>query len=178
MEDPKVPFADTTARRAQLMQATERFKESIQDSVDSLKTEASEVGKTTALVAGVALGVFLLASLILPKSDEYRYAEKYGERDDDDEDYDDDEEEEDYVSSRRPQSVVKKEAKATQKSAAASGLIGGLLTSVLTNIAREQVSGLLTRIRNNNAINPTAKPAEPQYHEKAPVQPVNYANEA
>ena len=52
MEDPKVPFADTTARRAQLMQATERFKESIQDGVDSIKSEASEVGKTTALVAG------------------------------------------------------------------------------------------------------------------------------
>ena len=179
MEDPKVPFADTTARRAQLMQATERFKESIQDGVDSLKSDASEVGKTTALVAGVALGVFLLASLILPKSDEYRYAEKYGERDDDDEDEydDDDDEEDDYVSSRQPRNAVNK-SKATQKSAAASGLIGGLLTSVLTNIAREQVSGLLTRIRNNNAINPTAKPADPQYHEKAPVQPVNYADEA
>ncbi len=177
MEDPKVLFADTTARRAQLMQATERFKESIQDGVDSLKTDASEIGKTTALVAGVAFGVFLLTSLILPKSKEYRYAEKYGERDDDDEE-DDDEDDDDNVSYRQPQSEVKKQAKATQKSAAASGLIGGLLTSVLTNIAREQVSGLLTRIRNNNAINPTAKPAEPQYHEKAPVQPVDYANEA
>ncbi|MBO0937846.1 hypothetical protein J2I47_14905 [Fibrella sp. HMF5335] len=178
MEDPKVPFADTTARRAQLMQATERFKESIQDSVDSLKSDASEIGKTSALVAGVALGVFLLASLILPKSDEYRYAEKYGERDEDDDYDEDDDDDDDHVSYRQPQQEVKKQAKATQKSAAASGLIGGLLTSVLTNIAREQVSGLLTRIRNNNAINPTAKPAEPQYHEKAPVQPVSYANEA
>ena len=175
MEDPKVPFADTTARRAQLMQATERFKESIQGGVDSLKTDASEIGKTTALVAGVAFGVFLLTSLILPKSKEYRFAEKYGERDDDDEDEDDDD---DHVSYRQPRNVAQKQANGTQKSAAASGLIGGLLTSVLTTIARQQVSGLLTRIRNNNAINPTAKPAEPQYHEKAPVQPVDYTNEA
>ena len=104
MEDPKVPFSDTTARRAQLMQATERFKSSIQDSVDSIKTDASEVGKTTAIVAGVAFGVFLLANLILPKSAEYRYAEKYGELDDDDDDDDqddDDEEEEDEQPVRR-----------------------------------------------------------------------------
>ena len=172
MEDPKVPFADTTARRAQLMQATERFKESIQGGVDSLKTDASEIGKTTALVAGVAFGVFLLTSLILPKSKEYRFAEKYGERDDDEDDDDDD-----NVSYRQPRNVAQKQANGTQKSAA-GGLIGGLLTSVLTTIARQQVSGLLTRIRNNNAINPTAKPAEPQYHEKAPVQPVDYTNEA
>ncbi|MBO0950075.1 hypothetical protein [Fibrella forsythiae] len=172
MEDPKVPFADTTARRAQLMEATERFKSSIQDSVDSLKTDASEVGKTTALVAGVAFGVFLLASLILPKSDEYRYAEKYGEPDD--RDYsDDDDDDESYRS--RPQRAIRQQAKETQKSAAATGLIGGLLTSVLTNIAREQISGLLTRIRTNNAINPTAQPADAQYHEKASNQPVSYS---
>lgn len=172
MEDPKVPFADTTARRAQLMQATERFKESIQGGVDSLKTDASEIGKTTALVAGVAFGVFLLTSLILPKSKEYRFAEKYGERDDHE-----DEDDDDNVSYRQPRNVAQKQANGTQKSAA-GGLIGGLLTSLLTTIARQQVSGLLTRIRNNNAINPTAKPAEPQYHEKAPVQPVDYTNEA
>ncbi|MEZ0542273.1 hypothetical protein [Fibrella arboris] len=175
MEDPKIPFADTTARRAQLMEATERFKSSIQDSVDSLKTDASEVGKTTALVAGVALGVFLLANLILPKSDAYRYAEKYGEpadRDYAEEDDDDDDDEEVYRS--RPHKAIRQQAKETQKSAAATGLIGGLLTSVLTNIAREQISGLLTRIRTNNAINPTAQTADTNYHEKAPNQPVSY----
>lgn len=181
MDDPKVPFSDTTARRAQLMQATERFKSSIQDSVDSLKSDASEVGKTTALVAGVAFGVFLLANLILPKSDEYRRAEKYGEPDEDDyADYDDDEDEDDVDErvqfARKPHKAVQKQAKETQRSAAASGLVGGLLTSVLTNIAREQLTGLLTRIRTNNAINPTAKRADVQYHEKAPVQPVDYAD--
>ena len=177
MEDPKVPFADTTARRAQLMQATERFKSSIQDSVDSLKSDASEIGKTTALVAGVAFGVFLLANLILPKSAEYRYAEKYGELDEDDDQYDEDDADEDDASSNQPTSrkSVKKQAKETQKSAAKSGLIGGLLTSVLTSIAREQIGGLLTRIRTNNAINPTATTADAQYHEKAPNQPVSYA---
>ena len=182
MEDPKVPFADTTARRAQLMEATERFKSSIQDSVDSLKTDASEIGKTTALVAGVAFGVFLLANLILPKSSEYRYAEKYGEPDDryDDLDYDDEDDEDegeptDRTYRTQPQKAVKQQAKETQRSAAASGLIGGLLTSVLTNIAREQISGLLTRIRTNNAINPTARTADAQYHEKAPNEPVSYS---
>lgn len=181
MEDPKVPFADTTARRAQLMEATERFKSSIQDSVDSLKTDASEVGKTTALVAGVAFGVFLLANLILPKSDEYRYAEKYGEPDDryhaEEEEDENDEDDDNYDKTTHqapPQKAIRQQAKETQKSAAASGLIGGLLTSVLTNIAREQISGLLTRIRTNNAINPTAQSSDTHYHEKAPSEPVSY----
>jgi hypothetical protein len=177
MEDPKVPFSDTTARRAQLMQATEQFKSSIQGSVASLKSDASEIGKTTALVAGVAFGVFLLANLILPKSNEYRRAEKYGELDDeDDDDYDNYEadEDDDEVTYRQPKSI-RKQAKETQRSAAASGLIGGLVTSVLTNIAKEQLTGLLTRIRTNNAINPTATPADPHYHEKAPAQPADYA---
>ncbi|CCH03223.1 hypothetical protein FAES_5224 [Fibrella aestuarina BUZ 2] len=179
MDDPKVPFSDTTARRAQLMQATERFKSSIQDNVDSLKSDASEIGKTTALVAGVAFGVFLLANLILPKSDEYRRAEKYGEWDDDDEytEYDDEDDDDEPVARRQPKSV-QKQAKETQRSAAASGLIGGLLTSVLTNIAKEQLSGLLTRIRTNNAINPTAQHADTQYHEKASTQPADYANQS
>lgn len=174
MEDSKVPFADTTARRAQLMQATERFKSSIQDSVESLKTDASEVGKTTALVAGVAFGVFLLASLILPKSDEYRYAEKYGEPDDRYE-ADDDDDDDDDTYQNRSSKALRQQVKATQKSAATSGLISGLLTSVLTSIAREQIGGLLTRIRTNNAINPTAKPADAQYYEKASNQPVSYS---
>ena len=175
MEDPKVPFADTTARRAQLMEATERFKSSIQDSVDSLKTDASDIGKTTALVAGVAFGVFLLASLILPKSTEYRYAEKYGELDEDDDDNDDSED--DDNSYQKGQRVHRREPKVTQKSAAATGLVGGLITSVLTSLAREQLGGLLTRIRTNNAINPTARPADAQYHEKAPNQPVSYTGQ-
>lgn len=171
MEDPKVPFADTTARRAQLMAATERFKSSITDSVDSIKGDAGQIGKTAAFVGGAALAVYLVASAILPKSDEYRYAEKYGELDDRDDDgeYDDDDDEPVHPSAHR---AGKKEAKGTKKSAASSGLIGGLLTTVLTAVAREQLSGLLSRIRNNNAINPAAKPTE--YHEKAETQPVEY----
>lgn len=173
MEDPKVPFADTTAHRAQLMAATERIKASISDSVESIKDDATEIGKTTAFVAGVGLAVYLVVNAILPKSDEYRYAEKYGEPDDDyDEDYD--RAEDAVVPASRKQ--VKQQAEKTQKSAAASGLIGGLITSVLTNIAREQLTGFLARIRQNNAINPTADPT--QYHESAPKQPVNYTTES
>ena len=172
MEDPKVPFADTTARRAQLMAATERFKSSITDSVDSIKGDANEIGKTAAFVGGAALAVYLIANAILPKSDEYRYAEKYGELDDDDHNDEDDEEGDHSPSSSRK--TVGQQAKKTQKTAAASGLIGGLVTSVLTNIARQQLSGFLSRIRQNNAINPTAEPDPTQYHEKAPTKPVDY----
>jgi hypothetical protein len=175
MEDPKVPFADTTARRAQLMAATERFKTSISDSVDSMKGEAGEVGKTAAFVAGAALAVYLVANAILPKSDEYRYAEKYGEPDD--RDFDSEYDEDDEAPARpSTHQAVKKQAKETQKSAAASGLIGGLVTSILTNIAREQLSGFLSRIRQNNAINPAAEPT--RYHEKAPTQPVDFTPES
>lgn len=171
MEDPKVPFADTTARRAQLMAATERFKSSISDSVDAIKGDANQVGKTAAVVAGVALAVYLVVNTILPKSDEYRYAEKYGEPDDDDFSSAYDEDDEAPVSTQR---AIRKQSNETQRSAAASGLIGGLVTSILTNIAREQLSGFLSRIRTNNAINPAAEPTE--YHEKAPTEPVDYTS--
>ncbi|MGF7217865.1 hypothetical protein GGR92_004042 [Spirosoma lacussanchae] len=173
MEDPKVPFADTTARRAQLMAATERFKDSITDSVDSIKGDATELGRTAAFVAGAALAVYLVVNAVLPKSDEYRYAEKYGEPEDRDYDDEDDSYGEDLeAAAPSTRKAVKKHAKETQKAAAASGLIGGLVTSVLTNIAREQLMGFLARIRQNNAINPTADPT--QYHEKATSQPARY----
>ncbi|QIP11570.1 hypothetical protein G8759_02445 [Spirosoma aureum] len=174
MEDPKVPFADTTARRAQLMAATERFKSSITDSVDSMKDDAAEIGKTAAFVAGVGLAVYLVVNAILPKSDEYRRAEKYGEPDEDidyEEEYDEEE-----PSTHPTHKAIKQQAKKTQKTAAASGLIGGLITTVLTNIAREQLTGFLARIRQNNAINPTADPTiGSQYHEKAPTKPADYS---
>lgn len=173
MEDPKVLFADTTARRAQLMAATERFKNSITDDVESLKDDATEVGKSTLFVAGAALAVYLVVNAILPKSDEYRYAEKYGELDEDDED---DYEEQEGDDDNHPvvRKAVKQQASKPNKSAATSGLIGGILTSVLTNIAREQLTGFLARIRSNNAINPTASPTD--YHEQAPTKPVNYTS--
>ena len=175
MEDPKVPFADTTARRAQLMAATEQFKSSITHSVDAIKDDAAEVGKTTAFVAGAALAVYLVVNAILPKSDEYRYAEKYGEPDEWDEDEENDDEDDDNTSFQPSKhKFVKQPADKKQRSVAASGLIGGLITSVLTNIAREQLSGFLARIRTNNAINPTAEPT--QYHEKAPTEPVDYTS--
>lgn len=169
MEDPKVLFADTTARRAELMAATERFKTSITDGVESIKGDATEVGKTTAFVAGAALAVYLVVNAILPKSDEYRYAEKYGEPDDEEYDYDEDDELSDEPSNQK---VAKQKANKIQKSAATSGLIGGIITSVLTNIAREQLTGFLARIRTNNAINPTAEPTD--YHEQASTEPVDY----
>lgn len=173
MEDPKVLFSDTTARRAQLMAATERLKTTITDEVKGMKDDATEVGKTTALVAGAALAVYLIANAILPKSDEYRYAEKYGEPDEEDDEHDHEDDEANYQPSTSHR-AVKKQAKKTQKSAAASGLIGGLITSVLTNIAREQLSGFLARIRQNNAINPAAEPRQPNYHERATTHPADY----
>ncbi|GAB4019511.1 hypothetical protein [Spirosoma koreense] len=173
MEDPKVPFADTTARRAQLMAATERFKTSINDGVESIKEDAVDVGKTAAFVAGAAFAVYLVVNAILPKSDEYRYAEKYGEPDD--VDYDEDETDDDEADGLPSKyKAVKQNANKVQKSAAASGLIGGILTSVLTNIAREQLTGFLARIRSNNAINPTAEPTD--YHQQASTEPVDYTS--
>ena len=172
-----MPFADTTARRAQLMAATEQFKTSITDGVESIKEGATEVGKSAAFVAGAALAVYLVVNTILPKSDEYRYAEKYGEPEGDEWKNtagNDDEEDDESVPETPRGKANKKQTKEIKKSAAASGLIGGLITSVLTNIAREQLSGFLARIRTNNAINPTAQPTE--YHEKAPTEPVNYTS--
>lgn len=173
MEDPKVPFADTTARRAQLMAATERFKHSISDGVDSLKDEATEKGRSVAFVAGAAFAVYLVANALLPKSDEYRYAEKYGEPDDDDDDMGADDDEIDHVDASAPSSrKMKRKAQKTQRKAAASGLIGGMITSVLTSIARQQLIGFVSRLRQNNAINPAADPTK--YHKEAVTQPADY----
>ncbi len=170
MEDPKVLFADTTARRAQLMAATERFKSSITDSVESIKGDANEIGKTAAFVAGVSLAVYLVANAILPKSDEYRYAEKYGELDGDDYDFEDEDSYKDAIRSQKRNPA--------KSQSAGSGLVAGLLTSVLTNIARQQLSGFLERIRQNNAINPVASPTSgDQYHEKASTNPAHYTAE-
>ena len=177
MEDSKVPFADTTARRAELLEATERYKSTIENSVQSLKGEATEVGKTVAFVASIALGVFLITNAILPKSKEYRLAEKYGEPVDEDDsvDYDYEETPEDQYKSDRQ--LIKETKQGQTRKSAIGGMIGGLVTSILTNIAREQLSNVLTRIRENNAINPNARPENnPNYHEAAPTEPVHYAS--
>ena len=187
MEDPKVLFADTTARRAELMKATERFKTSIQSSVESLKGDAAETGKTVAFVAAVAVGVFIVANAILPKSDEYRRAEKYGERDDDDDDdddayasydgYDGDDDVETKNPYKKSKHQLVKEKEQTAKKSAIGGMIGGLLTSILTSVAREQLSGAITRFRNTNAINSGESPYQTeQYKQTASTQPVNYSS--
>lgn len=175
MEDSKVPFADTTARRAQLLEATERYKSTIENSVQSLKTDATEASKTVALVAGVALGVFLIANLLIPKSDEYRYAEKYGEPDTNDSREEYDEEPADRFKSTRQ--LIKETKQEQTKKSAIGGLIGGLVTSVLTTIAREQLANVLARIRENNAINPSARSEKnAYYHQETPTEPVHYAS--
>ncbi|GAA4468012.1 hypothetical protein GCM10023189_52600 [Nibrella saemangeumensis] len=171
MQDPNIPFADTSARRAQLQEATEQYKSSIEDNVQSLKGDAKEVGKTVAFVAGVGLAVYLIADAILPKSDEYRYAEKYGELDD--EDYDEDDDDNDRNSYRtnfvgqqeesdakhvtpKSNKQLTKEIKEQPKKSAIIGMVGGLVTSILTNLAKQQASEFLSRLRQNNATNASA----------------------
>lgn len=149
-QDPKILFADTTARRAQLMAATENFKTSLSEGIEDMKEEASALGKTVAIVAGAGIAVYLVANAILPKSEEYRFAEKYGEPDDDD--YDD-EGNLIYPTPSRTEKKVKKEA---TKTGAVSGIVSGVLTTVLTNLAKNQLNGFIDRIRSNNAINPDA----------------------
>ncbi|GAA4408162.1 hypothetical protein GCM10023187_29650 [Nibrella viscosa] len=165
MQDPNIPFADTSARRAQLQEATEQYKSSIEDNVQSLKGDAKEVGKTVAFVAGVGLAVFLIADAILPKSDEYRYADKYGELDEDDEDYDAEnhtnavgEHEDEDARHIKPKSKkqLTKELNEQPRKSALIGMLGGLVTSILTNLAKQQASEFLSRLRQTNATNPSA----------------------
>ncbi|GAB3565882.1 hypothetical protein GCM10027578_14130 [Spirosoma luteolum] len=173
MEDPKVLFADTTARRAQLIAATERIKSSITDNVESIREDATEVGKTVAFVAGVSLAVYLVVNAVLPKSDEYRFAEKYGEPDEDD--YDED----GALLTPASRRQVKQTKETAQKTGAATGLISGLLTSVLTNIARQQLTGFIDRIRTNNAPTSTASPTiGRQYHTETPTEFTDYSSHA
>lgn len=176
MEDPKVPFADTTAHRAQLIAATERFKTSITDGVETIKEDATEVGKTTAFVAGAALAVYLVVNAVLPKSDEYRYAEKYGEPDDRGGNYSEEDDDHDDESYQPPssQKINKKQKAKVKQTAAASGLISGLITSILTNLAREQLTGFLARIRTNNAFNSTDEPT--RYAKRPPTEPVDHTS--
>jgi hypothetical protein len=173
MEDPKILFADTTARRAELMAATERLKTSLEHSVDDIKDtvkdNAAEVGKTAALVASVAFGIFVIANAILPKSDEYRQAEKYGEPDN--KDHDNDRYRVADKASRQHHAAANR-----SRQSALTGLVGGLITTAVTNLLREQATGFLARIRQNNAINPAATPKrDEQYHSQAPTYPVSHA---
>lgn len=138
-----MPFSDTSARRAELMEATEQYKSSIETNVKALKEDAAEVGKTVALVAGVCLAVFVVASIVLPKSD--KPDDEY-----DVEDYDAD----DHYTGGSTRAHARRAAKAAEEAPAKSaigGAITGIVTSILTNIARQQVTDFISRLRQNNA---------------------------
>lgn len=140
--DTNVPFSDTSARRAELMEATEQYKSSIETNVKALKEDATEVGKTVALVAGACLAAFVVASIVLPKSDKP------------DDEYDaDDDEEADYAdgSTRAHARRAAKAAEDAPKKSAIGGAITGVLTSILTNLARQQLTDFISRLRQNNA---------------------------
>ncbi|WP_128545523.1 hypothetical protein [Larkinella soli] len=142
--DPNVPFSDTSARRAELMEATEQYKSSIETNVQALKGDAVEVGKSVALVAGVCFAVFVVASILLPKSND---------EDEDDEDYDD-EEADNHLYENSTKAQARRAAKAAEeapKKSAIGGAITGILTSIVTNMARQQVTDFMSRLRQNNA---------------------------
>ncbi|WP_234736095.1 hypothetical protein [Tellurirhabdus bombi] len=159
--DPNVFFSDTSARRAELMEATEEYKSRIETNVNSLKGEATEVGKTVALVAGVCVAVYLVANLILPdsKSDEEEDEEAY---------YDEDADK--YYPKHSQKAQVHRATKAAEdapKKSAIGGAIMGILTSVATNFARQQAMNYLSRLTHNNAAK--QQPASVQ-----PTQPASY----
>lgn len=141
--DTNVPFSDTAARRAELMEATEQYKSSIETNVKALKEDAAEVGKTVALVAGVCLAVFVVASIVLPKSDKS------------DHDYDaDDYETDNGYAGESIHAHARRAAKAAEEAPARSaigGAITGIVTSILTNLARQQVTDFISRLRQDNA---------------------------
>ncbi|RAJ97962.1 hypothetical protein LX87_02869 [Larkinella arboricola] len=142
--DTNVPFSDTAARRAELMEATEQYKSSIESNVNALKEDATQVGKTVALVAGVCLAAYVVASIVLPKSDKHD--------EDDDADYDD------AYANGSTHAHVRRAAKAAEdapRKSAIGGAITGIVTSILTNIARQQLTEFISRLRQNNATTQT-----------------------
>lgn len=157
MEDPKVLFSDTTARRAQLMAATEQYKASISNNVDAIKVDANEAGKTIAIVAGFSLAVYLVVNAVLPKSEAYRYAEKYGEPDNETID----------LADHETPAANGKRTKQPKRSSALSGLLGGIVTSALTAIVRQELANFVERTRQNNSINSTASPTSGNQYPKA-----------
>ena len=140
--DTNVPFSDTSARRAELMEATEHYKSSIESNVNALKEDATEVGKTVALVAGVCIAAYVVASIVLPKSDKP------------DKDYDADYDEADGSALAHARRAAKAAEDAPKKSAI-GGAITGIVTSILTNLARQQLTEFISRIRQNNATTQT-----------------------
>ncbi|MFD1142552.1 hypothetical protein ACFQ4C_15610 [Larkinella insperata] len=149
--DTNVPFSDTAARRAELMEATEQYKSSIETNVKALKEDATEVGKTVALVAGVCLAAYVVASIVLPKSDKK------------DDEYDADYDEDDEYAGGSTRAHARRAAKAAEeapKKSAIGGAITGIVTSILTNLARQQLTEFISRIRQNNA---TTQPEPGQY---------------
>ncbi|WP_266369179.1 hypothetical protein [Tellurirhabdus rosea] len=141
--DPNVPFSDTSARRAELMEATEQYKSRIETNVSSLKGDASEVGKTVAIVAGVSLAVYLIASLILPK-----------DRDQDEEEAYYDEDADEYYPQHSQKAMTHRATKAAEsapKKSAISGAIMGIVTSIATAYAKDQALKYVSRFTQNNA---------------------------
>ncbi len=146
MENANIPFADTTARRAHLMAVTEEHRTTITKTVDTMKGDAEETGKALAVVAVAAVGVFLLANALLPRSDEYRYAEQYGEPEDDDN--------QDRVRPSVTQQVLGQQNDRRSDGLNLWAVLGGALTPVLTNLARQQLSQFVTRLTNHDATEP------------------------
>ena len=143
--DTNVPFSDTAARRAELMEATEQYKSSIESNVKALKEDAVEVGKTVTLVAGACLAAYIVASIVLPKSNKNGYDE-----DDDDEAY--------KYAGDSTRAHLHRAAKAAEDAPAKSaigGAITGIVTSILTNLARQQLTDFISRLRQNNATTQT-----------------------
>jgi len=156
--DPNVPFSDTSARRAELMQATEQYKHSIENNVSSLKGDATEVGKTVAIVAGVSLAVYLLASILLPKGKDG------SDLDDDDEDAYYDEEADEYYPKHSQKARTHRAVKAAEsapKKSAIGGAIMGILTSIATNYAKQQAMTYISGLRKTNASQPSASTVRP-----------------
>lgn len=63
------PFGDTNGRKAELKQTSDSYRQLLEDKINDLKADASQVGKQALVIGGTLAVVYLLLELFLPDDD-------------------------------------------------------------------------------------------------------------
>lgn len=64
------PFGETAARKDELKQAADSYKQVLDSKITDLKQDATRIGKQALIIGGVITAVYLLLELILPDDEE------------------------------------------------------------------------------------------------------------
>ena len=64
------PFGETAARKDELRQTADSYKQALDEKIIDLKDDASRIGKQALVIGGVIAAVYLLLELVLPDDED------------------------------------------------------------------------------------------------------------